>query len=243
MAEEKKIFNLTMPLLAILVAVAAFLAGSFWTKIRYLEGEGGEGTGEEVALAEPEILGENIVLGEEEVGKIEEGGAGVKGKEDAPITIVEFSEYQCPFCAQYVEEAYQDIWRGYDDKIRYIFRDFPLSFHQHAQTMAEAARCAGDQGQYWEMHDLLFEKNEEWSAEEDVTSLLTSYASQLGLDKDEFNNCLDSGKYNQAVKDDFSLGQNIGVSGTPTFFINGRQLVGAQPFEAFKTIIEEELNK
>ncbi len=241
MAEEKKIPSFTMPLLAILVAVAAFLAGSFWQKIRVLEGgtPRNEAAQEETAQVPPE----EMVLGAEEVAKISEGGAVVKGKEDAPLTIVEFSEYQCPFCARYVEDAYLQIWEEYGDQIRYIFRDFPLSFHQHAQTMAEGARCAGDQDQYWEMHDLLFEKNAEWSVEEDVSTLLAGYTSQLGLDVKEFNNCLDSGKYTQAVKDDFALGQSVGVSGTPTFFINGQQLIGAQPFEAFKTIIEEALNQ
>lgn len=240
MAEERRIPSLTIPALAILLTVAAFLAGSFWTKIQYLQG----GTQEEVvASPAPEEIEEGeTVLGAEEIAKIAVGGA-VKGSEEAPVTIVEFSEYQCPFCKKYVDEAYQQIGEEYGDQIRYIFRDYPLPFHQHAQKMAEVARCAGDQEKYWEMHDLLFEKQDEWTEETEIGDLITTYASSLGLATEEFSDCLDSGKYTQAVQDDFELGQTVGVSGTPTFFINGRMLVGAYPFEAFKEIIDEELNQ
>lgn len=244
MAEEKKIPNLTIPILVGLLVIASFLLGSLWTRIRYGQPPIPQ---EQEQLAQvspsPEGPAEGEVLGEQDRTKIEQGGAAIKGEEGTLITIVEFSEYQCPYCGRYFNDAYQQIWDEYGDKIRYIFHDYPLPFHPHAQKTSEAARCAGDQGQYWEMHDLLFEKQSEWSAEENIDSNLTNYTSQLGLDTTEFNDCLSSGKHTQAVKDDMSLGQSVGVSGTPTFFINGQKLVGAQPFTAFQAIIEKELKE
>jgi protein-disulfide isomerase len=225
--------------------VVAFLAGMFLTKLKNLEKKESEKAAQTTPspqnAKQPEAIG--MVLGKAEIAKIESGGAGIRGEENAPITIVEFSEYQCPFCGKYVEDAYAEIWKEYEDKIRYIFRDYPLGFHSHAQKLAEAARCAGDQGQYWEMHDLVFAKSEEWTNKEDISSNLNNYLNELGLDKNGFNNCLESGKYTQAVKDDFQLGTEIGVNGTPTFFINGQKLVGAQPFSKFKEIIDAELAK
>ena len=131
----------------------------------------------------------------------------------------------------------------YGDKIRYIFRDYPLPFHQHGQNTAQAARCAGEQEKYWQYHDKLFAEKDRWAIEGDSAEVLISFSTELGLDNIRFKDCLNSGKYSQAVKDDFALGQKVGVSGTPTFFINGQKLVGAQPFESFKAIIEKELNK
>lgn len=246
MAEEQKSKNLTTPILVVLLVVASFLVGSLWTKVNYIEQEGKRVEEQEGEIAQgqpsepkPE---QPTVLGEIDIGRIEQGGAAARGEVSAPVTIVEFSEYQCPFCQRYVQDAYQQIWQEYGDQIYYIFRDYPLQFHQHAQKTAEAARCAGDQGQYWEMHDLLFEERD-WTEKTDITSDMSNFARQLGLNQAEFANCLSSEKYTQAVKDDFALGENVGVSGTPTFFINGQMLVGAQPFAAFQVIIDEELEK
>lgn len=243
MAEEEKkaekVRTYTTPILFALAVVVAFLAGIFLT--RWLSSRRGE-VPEQAAQASPAPAApEEMILGVEQIAKIESGGAGIKGEEGAPITIVEFSEYQCPFCGRYVEGAYVQIWDKYGDQIRYIFRDFPLQFHPHAQIMAEAARCAGDQDQYWEMHDLIFEAQADWSQKETVDADISSFAIQLGLDKGEFDSCLDSGKHTQAVKDDQQLGAEMGVQGTPTFFINGQKLVGAQPFASFKEIIDAEL--
>lgn len=242
MAEEKKITTFTTPILVILLVIVAFLAGMFWTRIRYLEqGKAPEGTAQ--ASPAPGAIEEGTPLSEEQINKIVSGGAATRGEEDAPVTIVEFSEYQCPYCGRYVAEAYPQILEEYGDQIYYIFHDYPLSFHQYAQKMAEVARCAGDQDQYWEMHDLIFENQEVWSSKQNVETDINSYVSQLGLDKEEFDDCLVSGKYTQTVKNDFELGTEVGVQGTPTFFINGQKIVGAQPFENFKTIIDAELAK
>ena len=241
MSKEKKVSNLTTPILVVLLLVAAFLVGMFWTKIQYLEQSDFPKEGGQTTPSPQAPQPQKEVLGKEQREKIESEGAAVKGKEGAPITIVEFSDFQCPFCKRYFEETYPQIWEQYGDKIRYVFHDYPLAFHPHAQKLAEAARCAGDQGKYWLMHDLIFEKREEWAEKKNIEANVANYAQSLGLHLDDFSDCLDSGKYTQAVKDDFALGQEVGVSGTPTFFVNGQKLTGAQPFEAFKTIIEAKL--
>ncbi|HUV42458.1 MAG TPA: DsbA family protein [Patescibacteria group bacterium] len=243
MAEEKKERSLTTIIIFVLALIVAFLIGMF--VMRFL-GQGGEGK-KEIAQASPAPQAaqeQGEVLGEEQIKKIESGGAAVKGEENAPVTIVEFSEYQCPYCGKYVMESYPQILEEYGDQIRYIFHDFPLQFHAHAQKMAEAARCAGDQGQYWQMHNLIFENQEEWSGKESVDADIDNFVSQLNLlNKAEFDTCLDSGKYTQVIETDRDLGLEVGVQGTPTFFINGQMLVGAVPFSNFKTIIEAELAK
>jgi len=233
--------NKVLGIIIVLVAIASFLGGATFTQYQQ------KGAGPEVGVTPSPTAQQPTepaeVLGAEDFNKITSGGAAVKGEENAVITIVEFSEYQCPYCKRYVDETYSQLWKEYGDKIRYVFHDYPLPFHSHAQKMAEVARCAGDQGKYWEMHDLLFKNNETWSSKEDVSADIKSYAQQLGLDLEEFNNCLDSGKYTQTVKDDMALGQAVGVQGTPTFFINGKRLVGAQPFASFKAIIDAELGE
>lgn len=172
----------------------------------------------------------------EEVGGV--GSLPPKGNEDAPVTIIEFSEYQCPYCGKYTRETLSQLDEEYiqTGKVKYYFRDFPLSFHQYAQKAAEAARCANDQGKLWEYHDKVFE-------EQDLLSLekIKEWAKELGLDTGEFNKCLDDGKHEEVVKKDFSDGQTAGVQGTPSFFINGKPLRGAQPYESFKTAIDEAL--
>ncbi len=160
------------------------------------------------------------------------------GDADAPVTIIEFSDYECPFCGRFFAQTLPEMKREYIDKglVKLVYRDFPLSFHPNAQKAAEAAECAGDQGKYFEMHDKIFENQQAIGV-----ANLKAYAADLSLDTAAFNDCLDSGKFAQEVKDDFADGQAAGVSGTPSFFINDKKLVGAQPFEAFKAVIDAEL--
>ncbi len=167
------------------------------------------------------------------------GDDPMKGSADAPVTIIEYSDFQCPFCARFWSQTLPQIQEEYIDtgKVKLIYKDFPLGFHENAQKAGEAAECADDQGMFWEYHDMIYENQISLS----VSSLKT-WAKELGLDTSEFNDCLDSGKYTDEVKEDFKEGQAAGVSGTPAFFINGRSLVGAQPFSAFQQIIEEELS-
>lgn len=159
-----------------------------------------------------------------------------KGRKDAPVTLVEFTDFHCPFCGRAVATL-KDVMREYDGKIRWVFRDFPIaSLHPRAPKAAEAARCAGEQGKFWEYHDLLFEGQSQATIEDFKRS-----AEQLKLDPKSFGQCLDSGKHQAAVEADVQEGARLGVTGTPTFFINGRILVGAQPLESFRRIIEAEL--
>ncbi len=162
----------------------------------------------------------------------------VLGKEDAPVTMVEFSDYECPFCGRHFSETYPQIKKDYIDtgKVKLVFRDFPLSFHPNAQKAAEAAECAGEQGKYYEMHDKLFSNQQAL----DVASL-KAYAQQIGLKAADFNKCLDDGKMASEISKDASEGASYGVQGTPALFINGRLISGAQPYAAFKAAIDAEL--
>lgn len=164
----------------------------------------------------------------------------VNGVENAPVTIIEFSDFECPFCARFVEQTLPQIKENYikAGKVKLVFRDFPLPFHQNAKKAHEAAECADEQGKYWEYHDLLFKNYQSLIVEN-----LKKYAQEMKLDVAKFNECLDSGRMGAEVEKDLRDGANYGVSGTPTFFINGIELVGAQPYSAFAEIIEQELNK
>jgi protein-disulfide isomerase len=170
----------------------------------------------------------------------------VAGDPDAPVTIVEFSDYQCPFCQRFFQETKAQLDKQYvqTGKVRFIYKDFPIDqIHAQARTAAQAAECAGAQGSYWEMHDLLFEKKDEWENQANAVDIFKEMARELGIDSDRFDACLDDGVYADEVQADVEEGQRAGVTGTPTFFINGRKLVGAQPIVAFMQIIEDELNK
>ncbi|MDP7080180.1 MAG: DsbA family protein [Candidatus Undinarchaeales archaeon] len=160
------------------------------------------------------------------------------GPEDAPVTIIEFTDFQCPFC-QRVLPTLEQIMEEYPDKVRIVLRDFPLDqLHPQARNAHSAAGCANDQGKFWEFHDKVFANQQDVS---DAT--LKGYAADLGLDTATFNDCVDSGKYNQEVQKDLEDGQEYGVSGTPAFFVNGFSISGAQPFAVFKDVIDKELAK
>jgi protein-disulfide isomerase len=157
------------------------------------------------------------------------------GPADAPVTIIEFSDFQCPFCSRTVGTIRQ-IRAKYKDKVRFEFRDFPLPIHPDAPKAAEAARCGAEQEKFWEMHDKLFVNQQRLRPAD-----LSRYAQELRLDIGAFTECLESGKYKAVVQRDKAEGERVGVTGTPTFFINGRFLVGNVPFDVFSDIIEEEL--
>jgi len=165
----------------------------------------------------------------------------LKGDKDAPVTIVEFSDFQCPFCAKFYSDTFSKIEKEYiqTGKVNLVYRDFPLSFHGNAQKAAEAAECAQEQGKFWDYHDLLFENQPEWSS--GGIGELKNYAKEINLNSEEFNECLDSGAMKEEVEEDFQEGSALGVSGTPAFFINGELISGAQPFSVFKEVIEENL--
>jgi len=159
------------------------------------------------------------------------------GPADAPITIIEFSDYQCPFCRRWHDEVYEPLLAAYPGKIRLVYRNFPLtSIHPDAQSAAEAAMCAGEQDVYWPFHEKLF------SSESLGSSTYLQYARDLGLNMTSFEACLSDRKYQQAVQTDSDFAINLGIRSTPTFFINGLAVVGAQPLDVFKQVIDKELS-
>jgi protein-disulfide isomerase len=158
-----------------------------------------------------------------------------RGDTSAPVTIVEFSDYQCPYCAR-VTPTMAKVMEAYGGKVRRVFKDFPLANHPQAPKAAEAARCAGDQGKYWEFHARLFANQSAL-----FVSQLKETASSLGLDRSKFDQCLDSGNWTAQVQADLAQGEKLGVNSTPTLFVNGRPVIGALPFEQFKQVIDEEL--
>lgn len=157
-----------------------------------------------------------------------------RGNAAAKVVIVEFADFECHFCAK-AHETVMLVLKAYGDKVRLVFRHYPLSFHPRAPKAAEATACADEQGKFWELHDALFE-----SQELDVDALKMQ-ARRAGVDETKFASCLDSGRTAALVKRDMAAGQNVGVSGTPAFFINGFMLSGAQPEEAFRKVIDAEL--
>lgn len=169
-----------------------------------------------------------------------------KGDEKAKVQIIEFSDFQCPYCARAVP-VLKEIEKNYGDKVRVVFRDFPLSFHNTAKQQAIAAACAQDQNKFWEYHDQLFGNqnatNQAFSSgkEADLNKQLTNYAKDVGLNVGDFTACLSSKKHAKSVEDDMKAGEEAGVSSTPSFFVNGRPIAGALPFAEFKKVIDEEL--
>jgi len=158
------------------------------------------------------------------------------GPADAPVTIVEFSDFQCPYCSR-VLPTLEKVNEEYGDKVRIVFRQFPLlNIHPQAQKAAEASLCAFDQEKFWEMHDAMFADQKGLSVDQ-----LKAKAVTLGLDAGVFDECLDSNNYADQVEEDLRAGSRMGVTGTPAVFINGQFLSGAQPFEAFAAIIDKEL--
>jgi protein-disulfide isomerase len=163
-------------------------------------------------------------------------GAPARGRADAPVTLVEFSDFQCPFCKR-SQATLKQLQERYPGKLKLVYRDFPLDqLHPQARNASEAARCAGDQGKFWEYHDVLFTQAPQASPES-----LRRYAEQTGLDTAAFDRCLSSGLHREAVQRDVEEGTRLGVTGTPAFFINGRPVLGAQHIGAFTRVIDEEL--
>lgn len=158
-----------------------------------------------------------------------------KGPANAPITIVEYSDFQCPFCAR-VNPTLDQVLKVYGDKVRIVFKDFPLPNHPEAPKAAEAAHCAGEQGKFWELHDRMFANQQALQV-----ATIKQHAAGLGLDMNAFNQCLDSSRYAGRVAENLKSGEALGVSSTPTLYVNGRPVVGAQSFDYFKAVIDEEL--
>lgn len=158
------------------------------------------------------------------------------GPNDAPITVIEFSDYQCPYCRRWHQEVYEPLLAAYPGKIRFVYRNLPLtSIHPDAFSAAEAAMCAGDQDAYWQYHEKLF------GGDALGSQVYTQYAQELSLNMDAFETCMKDGKYAAAIQADSDFAVNLGVRSTPTFFINGLAIVGSQPLSVFQQVIDKEL--
>lgn len=160
----------------------------------------------------------------------------IYGDKNAPITIIEFSDFQCPFCKRWYQDTWIKLREEYAGKVRFVYRDFPLySLHPQAEPAALAANCAGEQGKYYDFHDLLL------STDTLDSAYYEKAAAQLGLNTDQFKECLETEKYKDEVTADYQFAVNFGINSTPTFFVNGIPLVGAQPYASFKELIDKEL--
>jgi len=168
------------------------------------------------------------------------------GSDDAVITVVEFTDYQCPFCNRFATNTFNKLKKAYIDtgKVRWVVLDMPLGFHKDAATASQAARCAEEQGRFWEYRKLLYSNQDKLSPEH-----LQGYAQQLGLDKETFNICFNSNKYDKQIKADMDTANQQQISGTPTFvigrttddIISGTRVIGAQPYRVFSTAIDKQL--
>ncbi|MEM7820665.1 MAG: DsbA family protein [Candidatus Aenigmatarchaeota archaeon] len=159
----------------------------------------------------------------------------VRGPENATVTIIEYGDFECPACSM-AEPIMKKVLETYPTQVKLIFKDVPIPYHTYAQKASEAAECAGAQGKYWEMHDKLFENHNALKISD-----LKQYAVDIGLDTEKFNECLDSGAMAGDVAADMADARQAGVDATPTFFVNGRKVVGVQPFSVWQGIINREL--
>lgn len=174
-----------------------------------------------------------------DVARIEvaEAGSPAKGPAGAPVTLIEFSDFECPFCSRVVPSV-DEVVKNYGDQVRVVFRQFPLNIHPRAQKAAEASLCASEQGKFWQMHDLLFADQKKLEIAD-----LKAKAGSLGVDQAKFDACLDGGKFAAQVTADLNDGQKAGVTGTPAIFINGRFVNGAVPYADLAKIIDDELSR
>ncbi len=169
--------------------------------------------------------------------KIDVGTSPTKGPKDAAITIIEFSDFQCPYCSR-ANQTMEQVMKEYKGKVKLAFKNLPLPFHKEADPAARAALAAHKQGKFWEMHDALFENQRKLSS-----SFYTETAKKLGLDVEKFKKDMESDSVKKQVKDDMELAKKHGISGTPGFFVNGVAVKGALPFQSFKSIIDRWLEK
>ena len=249
---KKSTFNGLLIGVIILIGVVSFFAGSYtsnWNSNQITA----EDLDESIAKLELKLLQNKLPTKQAvEPVRISIDNDPIIGNPDAPITIIEFSDFQCPFCARFHTQTLPLILEEYIEqgKVKLVFRDFPIqSIHPNALPASVAAECANDQNKFREMHDMLFEKQNDWNKLEtaDALSMFSQYASGMQLDEEVFDSCLTSGKHISEIKKDLDDGREYGVSGTPGFFVGNDQigfveLKGAQPFESFKKIIDAQLD-
>lgn len=218
------------------------LSEGLGAQVEELKGEIAELRRDVAKAAEAEKPTEPAVGAEENV-EVSVDDDPALGSEDAPVVIVEFSDFQCPFCKRFHEQTLPQIKQEYIEtgKVRLVYRDFPImQIHPYAGLAALAAECADDQGRFWGMHDLLFERQSEWPIPQ-ARELFAAYARELGVDEEAFSECMTAEKHAEEIFQDLQDGVSYGVEGTPAFFINGEKLEGAWPFEKFQEVIDAAL--
>ena len=236
----------TTQVLVTLLVIAAFLIGVLYTKVDYLEkGQAGNNNQAAAPAGQQQAAAPQQGLADGQKADVGVGGFPVLGNENAKVTIIEFADFRCPFCEQYFTNTATQLYNDYikTGKVKFYFRNF--AFLGDASTVAaNAAECANDQGKFWEYHDWLY-KNQPPESDTSMynTDSLTQAAVTLGMNGNTFKDCLANKKDDSKAAKDLSDGQAAGVSGTPTFFVNGTALIGAQPYSAFKTLIDQELAK
>ncbi len=249
---KKSTFNGLIIGLIVAVGVAAFIAGTYTSNLNSNQ-ISEEDLEDAISKLELKLLQNQLPTEQSKlVMKISADNDPVIGNPDAPITIIEFSDFQCPFCARFFTQTLPLIYEEYIDqgKVKLVFRDYPIqSIHPNAVPASVASECANEQGKFKEMHDILFGKQNEWSKQEtvDALSLFSQYATEIQLEQETFDSCLTSGKYIDEIQKDLVDGQNYGVSGTPGFFVGNDQIgyvqiKGAQPFDIFKKVIDAQLD-
>ena len=260
--KEKNTFSIPFPtkdktqlLLTILLIGASFFIGSLYTKVQYLEKNGGSPTQAAAQTVPQAAVAPQAAPPEDTTPKkVSTDDDPVLGDKNAKVTLIDFTDYECPFCKRYFDDTFSQIKKNYIDtgKIKYVVRDLPLSFHANAHKEAQAAECAREQGgdsTYYKYHDEIFKKTTSNGTGLALTEL-SVLATNLGLDGTALQTCLDSDKYKAEVDKDLADASAVGASGTPTFFIGkstgdgvitGTKIVGAQPYSAFQAEIDKQL--
>lgn len=247
---KKSSFNGLIIGIIVAVGIAAFFTGLYSSNINS-DQISEEDLEDAMTKLELKILQNQLPTEQPTPVKISADDDPIIGDPDAPITIIEFSDFECPFCARFHVQTLPALLDEYIDqgKVKLVFRDFPIQgIHPNAVPAAVAANCANDQGNFRGMHDIIFENQNEWSNQETADALMTfsQYAAEIQIDQETFDSCLTSGKHIQEIQKDLQDGREYGVSGTPGFFVGNDQigfveLKGAQPFESFKKVIDAQL--
>lgn len=229
------------PILIVLLLIASFLLGALTTKL----GASQSSTDTLQPSAQPNSpqRAPNQPAPGAKVN-VDEGHLPILGNKNAKVTIIEFGDFQCPFCERFFKDAEPGIIKDYvnNGKVKFAFRHYAF-LGQESNFAAEASECANEQGKFWEYHDYLYNHQGPENSGAFAKDKLIGFATSLGLNTDQFSSCLNSDKYAKQIADDLAAGQKAGVSGTPTTFVNGQSVVGAQPYSAFKTLIDQELSK
>lgn len=229
--------------LVFLLVIAAFLIGVLVTKVEYLEkGQVPNNQIADIPSAQQPTQQQGLTDGQKV--DVAPGELPALGEDNAKVTVIEFADFQCPFCGKWFTESGSSLIKEYVDtgKVKLYYRHFAF-LGEESNWAAEASNCANDQGKFWEFHDFLFKNQQGENQGAFTKDKLKGFAANLGLNTSTFNSCLDQGKYTKAVTDDTAAGQAAGVSGTPTVFVNGQTIVGAQPYNVLKALIDQELAK